>query len=109
MSTTVRKSEGSWSLPQTETAISTFEAGFAKFQKNELVGSPKTKLNSITFDDLDLESYLETSVTVVEWGEGLADRFSKEYLEINIAFGSGENDRVVSTTPHGARWLGFDL
>jgi tRNA threonylcarbamoyladenosine biosynthesis protein TsaE len=61
------------------------------------------------FDDLDLESYLETSVTVVEWGEGLADRFSKEYLEINIAFGSGENDRVVSTTPHGARWLGFDL
>ena len=61
------------------------------------------------FDDLDLESYLETSVTVVEWGEGLADRFSKEYLEINIAFGSGENDRVVSTTPHGGRWLGFDL
>ena len=61
------------------------------------------------FDDLDLESYLETSITVVEWGEGLADRFSKEYLEINIAFGSGENDRVVSTTPHGARWLGFDL
>jgi len=64
MSTTVRKSEGSWSLPKTETAISTFEAGFAKFQKNELVGSPKTKLNSITFDDLDLEQPNEFKLTL---------------------------------------------
>jgi tRNA threonylcarbamoyladenosine biosynthesis protein TsaE len=36
------------------------------------------------FDDLDLESYLPTSVTVVEWGEGLADRLADEYLEIQI-------------------------
>ena len=32
------------------------------------------------FDDLDLESYLPTSVTVVELGEGLANRLADQYL-----------------------------
>jgi tRNA threonylcarbamoyladenosine biosynthesis protein TsaE len=61
------------------------------------------------FDDLDLESYLPTSVTVVEWGEGLADRFSSEYLEIKISYGDAENDRNVALLPHGARWQGFKV
>ena len=61
------------------------------------------------FDDLDLESYLPTSVTVVEWGEGLADRFSSEYLEIKISYGDMENDRNVTLLPHGARWQGFEV
>ena len=61
------------------------------------------------FDDLDLESYLPTSVTVVEWGEGLADRFSDEFLEIRISYGSGESDRIVNVTRHGARWQGFKV
>ena len=32
------------------------------------------------FDDLDLESYLPTSITVVEWGEGLANRLADEII-----------------------------
>jgi len=61
------------------------------------------------FDDLDLESYLPTSVTVVEWGEGLADRLADEYLEIKIEFGASDDQRLVSITSHGQRFSGFKL
>lgn len=59
------------------------------------------------FDDLDLESYLPNSVTVVEWGEGLADRLSAEYLEVKIEFGKGDDQRLVSISGHGNRFSGF--
>ena len=61
------------------------------------------------FDDLDLESYLPTSVTVVEWGEGLADRLADEYLEIQIEFGLNDDLRLVSVISHGPRFAGFKL
>ena len=61
------------------------------------------------FDDLDLESYLPTSVTVVEWGEGLADRLADEYLEIQIEFGLNDGQRLVSVISHGPRFAGFKL
>ena len=61
------------------------------------------------FDDLDLESYLSTSVTVVEWGEGLADRLADQYLEIQIEFGENDDQRLVSFVSHGARFAGFKL
>ena len=61
------------------------------------------------FDDLDLESYLPTSVTVVEWGEGLADRLADEYLEIQIEFGLNDDQRLVSVISHGPRFAGFKL
>ena len=59
------------------------------------------------FDDLDLESYLPTSITVVEWGEGLADRLADQYLEIKIEFGEGDDQRLVSIIGHGQRFAGF--
>ncbi len=34
--------------------------------------------------DLDLDSELEDSVTVVEWGEGLAEQLSADYLDLTI-------------------------
>jgi len=61
------------------------------------------------FDDLDLESYLPTSITVVEWGEGLADRLADEYLEIKIEFGENDDQRLVSIINHGQRFTGFKL
>jgi len=61
------------------------------------------------FDDLDLESYLPTSVTVVEWGEGLADRLADQYLEIQIEFGGDDDQRMVSVIGHGQRFAGFKL
>ncbi len=61
------------------------------------------------FDDLDLESYLPTSVTVVEWGEGLANRLADQYLEIQIVFGENDDQRLVSIISHGSRFAGFKL
>ena len=61
------------------------------------------------FDDLDLESYLPTSVTVVEWGEGLANRLADQYLEIQIEFGENDDQRLVSVISHGPRFAGFKL
>jgi tRNA threonylcarbamoyladenosine biosynthesis protein TsaE len=61
------------------------------------------------FDDLDLESYLATSITVVEWGEGLADRLAEDYLELKIEFSEGENQRLVSIQKHGNRFESFKL
>ena len=61
------------------------------------------------FDDLDLESYLPTSVTVVEWGEGLSNRLADQYLEIQIEFGANDDQRLVSIISHGPRFAGFKL
>ena len=61
------------------------------------------------FDDLDLESYLPTSITVVEWGEGLADRLADQFLEIQIEFGENDDQRLVSIVGHGQRFSGFEL
>ena len=61
------------------------------------------------FDDLDLDSHLKSSIIVIEWGESFVERLADTYLEITIEFGSGENDRVVTSKGHGARWRGFDL
>ena len=59
------------------------------------------------FDDLDLET--ANAVTVIEWGESIVERLSSEYLEISIEFGEEENERILHSTFHGARWQGFTL
>ena len=55
-------------------------------------------------DDLDLDSSTATSVTVVEWGEGLAEGLSEDRLEIAIEL-HGEG-RAVRLTGIGSRWAG---
>ena len=69
-----------------------------------LVGEPWA-----LFDDLDLESHLAHSVTVIEWGDGFVERISDEYLEVKLEFGEGDDQRIVSLIPHGPRWQGFEL
>lgn len=92
MTTTVRQSKGSLSLAQTETAIRTFEAGFAKFQKNELVASPTTKLNRITFETLDLEQPKEFKLTLS------TDATPNGFLKIwqGAMFVDGTNTNVIA-------------
>jgi tRNA threonylcarbamoyladenosine biosynthesis protein TsaE len=53
------------------------------------------------FDDLDLESYLPESITVVEWGEGLINRIADKYLELKFSQGENENQRLVELIDHG--------
>jgi tRNA threonylcarbamoyladenosine biosynthesis protein TsaE len=58
-------------------------------------------------DDLDLDSAVDSAVTVIEWGGQESARLSDERLEITIDR-SGEI-RDVSINPVGARWSGFSL
>jgi tRNA threonylcarbamoyl adenosine modification protein YjeE len=75
--------------------------------------------SAIELDDLDLDADTDASVTIVEWGEGLAEELSADRLEIMIvpewaADGApdGENDpagmsdqrRTVRMRGVGARW-----
>jgi tRNA threonylcarbamoyladenosine biosynthesis protein TsaE len=59
-------------------------------------------------DDLDLDADLGRSVTVVEWGEGLAERLADDRLEISIQPAQDSDRRIVRITGHGARWNGAD-
>jgi tRNA threonylcarbamoyladenosine biosynthesis protein TsaE len=65
-------------------------------------------------DDLDLDTDLDSSVTVVEWGEGLVEDLADSHLEISIAVGppagasSGtgapDEPRTVRIAARGERW-----
>jgi tRNA threonylcarbamoyladenosine biosynthesis protein TsaE len=59
-------------------------------------------------DDLDLDVSLDDSVTVVEWGGGLAEALAEDRLEVEILRPATEDDetRVVRVVPVGPRWLG---
>jgi len=52
-------------------------------------------------DDLDLDASLEDAVTVVEWGHGVAEQLSEDYLEVTL---SGYDTRTVDLVGHGVRW-----
>ena len=72
-------------------------------------------------DDLDLDTDLDSSVTVVEWGEGLVEDLAPGHLEITISMppaGGGpgaaggpaasetrNENRAVRLTGTGDRWL----
>ena len=56
-------------------------------------------------DELDLDTALESAVTVVEWGGVEAARLSQERLEIDID--RSQEERKVTIRPIGARWEGF--
>jgi len=53
-------------------------------------------------DDLDLDQTVASSVTVVEWGGGLAEGLAADRLEVAIT-PAGEG-RDVRVTGHGQRW-----
>jgi tRNA threonylcarbamoyladenosine biosynthesis protein TsaE len=63
-------------------------------------------------DDLDLDTDLDSSVTVVEWGEGLVEDLAESHLEVRIAMpppgatGSPGPDeaRTVRLVGRGERW-----
>lgn len=62
---------------------------------------------NLYLDDLDLDSALPQSVTVVEWGGAEAARLSEDRLEIDID--RSDEIRQVSAVGFGARWAEFLL
>lgn len=69
-----------------------------------LVGEPWA-----LFDDLDLESQIADSITVIEWGDGFVERIADEFLEIQLSFGESDDQRELTLVAHGPRWQGFLL
>jgi tRNA threonylcarbamoyladenosine biosynthesis protein TsaE len=67
--------------------------------------------SGLEVDDLDLDTALEDSVTVVEWGEGLVEDLSADRLEVRIERSQAEADerRVVVLEAFGPRWRGVAL
>jgi tRNA threonylcarbamoyladenosine biosynthesis protein TsaE len=53
-------------------------------------------------DDLDLDATVDSSVTVIEWGGGLAEGLAADRLEVTITL-AGQG-RAVRVTGHGERW-----
>ena len=45
-------------------------------------------------DDLDLDASLDDAVTVVEWGEGIAEGLAESRLEVRITRGGSDRRRV---------------
>ena len=65
--------------------------------------------SAVELDDLDID--FAASVVVVEWGEGLLDGITDEWLQLDIVrpvggvvTDDGVEARTVTVTGHGARW-----
>jgi tRNA threonylcarbamoyladenosine biosynthesis protein TsaE len=71
---------------------------------------------SYELDDLDLDAAVADSITVVEWGQGIAEGLADDRLEIDIWTSAAElsavgddSERVVTVRTVGARWSAVDL
>ncbi len=85
----------------------------------ELVHVDAYRLGGLAeLDDLDLDASLDDAVTVVEWGDGLAEALSDSWLEVRIDRAQGEggaaehdpvdlvDPRRVAVRGFGPRWVG---
>ena len=62
-----------------------------------------------SFTDLDFESYLPSSVFVIEWGAAFVLTLTDQYLDIKITQGESENLRNLEINLIGQRWAGFKV
>ncbi len=60
---------------------------------------------ALELDDLDLDTDVADSVTVVEWGHGVAERLADAYLEVELTTGPREV-RTARLAGFGDRWAG---
>lgn len=61
----------------------------------------------LDLDDLDLDEALEDAVTVVEWGEGLAERLTDSWLHLQLdrpLTGGTTDGRAGRLLSYGLRW-----
>lgn len=55
--------------------------------------------------DLALPELFEgKTVTLIEWGDGIAPALPKDYLEVRLTYGETETDRTVELRCLGPRW-----
>jgi tRNA threonylcarbamoyladenosine biosynthesis protein TsaE len=72
--------------------------------------------SSYELDDLDLDAAVADSITVVEWGQGIAEGLADDRLEIDIWTSSADlsavgddGERIVTIRTVGGRWSAVDL
>jgi len=59
----------------------------------------------LELDDLDLDASVEDSLTVVEWGEGVAEQLPDAYLEVRLDRADEASEvRLAELVAHGADW-----
>jgi tRNA threonylcarbamoyladenosine biosynthesis protein TsaE len=63
---------------------------------------------AVELDDLDLDADVDESVTVVEWGHGVAERLADAYLEVVLTV-ADEERRTARLSGVGARWHDLDV
>ena len=72
-----------------------------------LVHADAYRLGSLReVDDLDLDADMASAVTVVEWGEGLAEGLAEDRLVISIQPDPDSDIRTLRLNGYGARWNG---
>jgi tRNA threonylcarbamoyladenosine biosynthesis protein TsaE len=59
---------------------------------------------ALELDDLDLDADVADSVTVVEWGHGVAERLADAYLEVVLLTAPDGERRTATVSGVGARW-----
>ena len=71
---------------------------------------------SYELDDLDLDAAVADSITVVEWGQGIAEGLADDRLEIDIWTSPADlsavdedSERIVTIRTVGGRWSAVDL
>jgi len=56
-------------------------------------------------EDLGLAELVDDDgVTLIEWGEAVAPVLPADYLAVALAYGDGDDDRLLSFRPIGPRW-----
>jgi tRNA threonylcarbamoyladenosine biosynthesis protein TsaE len=55
-------------------------------------------------DDLDLDVDVQESVTVVEWGAGVAERLAQSWLSITLARSDDSEERTATVLGTGGDW-----
>src|SRR6476660_9434379 len=59
---------------------------------------------ALELDDLDLDASVDNSVTIVEWGHGLAEDLSENRLEVVLDVDTTTEERTATVTGIGGRW-----
>jgi tRNA threonylcarbamoyladenosine biosynthesis protein TsaE len=70
------------------------------------------RVGALEMDDLDLDTSLDESVTVVEWGDGKVEGLAPDRLQVRIERPPADTEpapRTVTVTGTGSRWDGVDL
>jgi len=64
----------------------------------------------VELDDLDLDADVDHSVTVVEWGEGMAEPLAESFLRVRLERPDpAAEDRAVRVQPVGPRWAAAEV